>query len=225
MNNINHNPFFIDFDEIKIEKIKIFNYEIIKCKIPKKFYDKKSLKESITSLFNSEIVLTRGNETPEQTGKAHSTVKLGSQCVENLSDVNPLIDYISASILKGFYGDFDCNKKILYNRMWINKMYKNCAVRCHQHHGDCNDGSAIFYYNVAQNGSKLIILKDNIDCEVKKCHKKISHYITVETGDLIIHKKDVPHAVSKHMNDIPRICFVFDFFSKTNNENLKLNYM
>jgi hypothetical protein len=176
-------------------------------------------------LFNSEIVLTKGNETVEQTGKAYSTVGLSNRCILNLSEINPLIDYISASILKGFYGDFDCNKKILYDRMWINKMYKNCSAICHVHNGDYNDGSAIFYYNVPKNGSKLIILKNDIGGEVKKCHEKISYHILVETGDLIIHKKEVPHAVSKHMNNIPRICFVFDFFSTTNNENLKLNYM
>ena len=191
------------------EKLKIFNYNIIKHEVPIHLYNDSLLKLDIINTFNKKQVLENGINSKEKLGKGYSTCGLGKHYVTNLRNVIPLLDYISQIILKKFYNNKK-NIKIFYTRMWMNKIYRNCSGKCHMHESD-NDGTAIFYFNVPENGSKLIILKNKIDSDVTEKHKDISHYVDVKTGDLIIHRKNVPHAISEHMSDNPRICFVFDF--------------
>lgn len=194
------------------DKLKIFNYDIVKHKVPIHLYNDSLLKEDIINIFSKKEILEHGGNSKEVIGKAHSTCGFGNHYVTNLKNINPLVNYISKIILKKFYDNIK-NGKIIYYRIWMNKIYKNCSGKCHTHdeYEGNHDGTAIFYFNVPENGSKLIILKDNIQSSVTKEHKDISHYIEVKSGDLIIHSKNLPHAFSKHMNDDPRICFVFDF--------------
>jgi hypothetical protein len=206
--------------KIATEKLKIFNHNIIKHKVPIHLYNNILLKQDIIDTFNKIQILKNGSNSEEKLGKGYSTCGLGNYYVTNLKNITPLLNYISKIILKEFYNNTK-NTKIFYDRMWINKIYKNCSGKCHTHEGS-NDGSAIFYFDVPENGSKLIILKNKIDSAVTEKHKDMSYYVDVKTGDLILHRKNVPHAVSEHMSDNPRICFVFDFklIDDTNYNNL-----
>lgn len=203
------------------EKLKIFDYDIIKHEVPVHLYDDDLLKEDVFNTFSKKEILEKRNKPKETSGKSYSTCKLGNHYVTNLKNINPLLDYISQIILKKFYNGIK-DKKIDYHGIWMNKMYKNCSVICHTHDRN-SDGTAIFYFNVPKNGSKLIILKDNIQSAVTEKHKDICHYLEVKSGDLIIHQNDLPHAVSKHMSNDPRICFVFDF-GLSKNKNLLYHY-
>ena len=209
MNNFEKKNIIIDNQLIEIKIFKIFEHEIIKCKISKYLYESLRLKKSIDEVFNLEQVLNASG-IQEQNGKIVSTIGLGSEYVINLQDIFPLLTFISSIILKVIYGDENTSQKIYYRRMWMNKMYKDCSVKCHDHLG-MSDGTAIFYYEVPVDGGELIILKNSIDEDISSEHDDIAHYMKVETGDLIIHRCDVPHAISKHMSNNPRISFIFDF--------------
>lgn len=198
------------FKRKKVEVTNVFNYTIFKHNVPSYLYNKRSLKEDVNKIFESEMVKEQGSQSLERTGKAYSTCGLGIEHITNLQDVKPLLNHITKCILENFYDESDSHSKILYTRMWSNKMYKGCEGACHTHEGD-NDGTAIFYLNVPKNGSKLVILKYDIKRTLKESDKNIAHFINVKTGDLVFYDKKVPHSVSKHMNDEPRICFVFDF--------------
>ena len=198
------------FKKDQTEIINVFNYNIIKHKVPLYLYNKKSLREDVDGIFESEYIQKNGFQSSERIGKAYSTCGLGIEHITNLSDIKPLLNHISLFILNNFYKEKELNSKILYTRMWSNKMYKGCEGTCHTHNGD-NDGTAIFYFNVPKNGSKLILFKYDIGKSLNSDFKHISYSLKVNTGDLIIHGKNVPHSVSKHMNDEPRICFIFDF--------------
>lgn len=200
----------IFFGREKTKIIKAFDYKIFKHKVPHHFYNKKTLRDDVDKMFNLEFIQKNGSESSERTGKAYSTCGLGIEHITNLTDVYPLLNYISETILNHFYNEKQSSDKILYTRMWSNKMYKNCEGTCHTHDGD-NDGTAIFYFNVPKNGSKLIVFKYDIGQSPNDNFKHISHPIKVKTGDLFFYDKKVPHSVSKHMSDEPRICFVFDF--------------
>jgi len=191
------------------EIISVFDYNIIKHKVPSHLYSSKILESDVDKLFNLDFIVQNGNRSVEKFGKGYSTCDFGSDLILNLGDISPLFEYISYFIIENFSLGSK-KEKILYTRIWSNKIYRDCSGRCHTH-GGINDGSAIFYYKCPDNSSDLIILKNKIDGLVKDEHKNISKHIKVESGDLIIHDKNVPHAISKHMNDDPRICFVFDF--------------
>jgi hypothetical protein len=200
----------IFFKRTNIEVLDIFEFKIFKCKVPSHLYNKKTLKKDVDKLFDSEIVKKYGSQSLQRTGKAYSTCGLGIEHIINLSEVKPLLNHISDCILKNFYQEKNPKVKILYTRMWSNMMYKGCEGTCHTHEGD-NDGTAVFYLNVPKNGSDFIVFKYNIGQSPNDNFKHISHSIKVKTGDLFFYDKRVPHSVSKHMNDEPRICFVLDF--------------
>jgi hypothetical protein len=193
-------------------EIDIFGYKIIINKIPKKFFQTNELSNSLDVLFNSEIVLSMGGNSEEQRGKSYSTCSFSNDILLELEGINPLIKYITNIILKE-HNITNVNYKyrgVTFDRAWANKMFKGCSGACHTHNGS-NDGTAIFYFSVPKNGSNLIILEHPIEDVVNENHKNISHFIPVKTGDLILHGKNVPHAVSEHLSETPRICFVFDY--------------
>jgi len=207
------------------EKLKVFDYKIIRHKVPIHLYNDTALMEDVHKIFAREEVTTRGNRSPEKIGEGYSTAGMGERYVTNLKNISSLLNYVSKFILSNYYEEKNSDKKILYTRMWVNKIYKNCSGKCHVHRsGNDFSGTAILYFKVPKNGSKLIILKEDIgNEEVTEIHKNISHYIEVEDGDLIIHTQDVPHSFSKHLSDDPRICLVLDFElkSKSTHDNSK----
>lgn len=195
---------------MKYEKLKIFDHFIIKHKVPDYLFDSKSLKLDVEKLFDNEFITKREDNSPEIYGEAYTTCGFDSKLVTNLTDIDILLQYINTFILYSHRSESVGNKKVIYSRVWANKVYKGCSGKCHAHGGDI-DGTAIFYYISPPNGSNLIVLKEKIEGLVLDKHKDISHHIEVVTGDLIIHKKDVYHAISRHLSDDSRICFVFDY--------------
>jgi hypothetical protein len=191
--------------------IKAFDDEIIIQKIPKRFYNNKTIADALEKIFNSAVTREYGAiyENPEE-GTGYSTCRLGSRIIYDIENINPLLEYIKEVILDVNNEKEIKYSKVIFYRVWANILYKNSSGGCHFHDGP-HSGTAIFYFNVPENGSKLIILKHFIRGLVNETHKDISQYITVETGDLVLHDKKTFHAVSEHMSDIPRICFVFDY--------------
>lgn len=197
------------------ENLKIFDYEIIRSKVPKKLYNNPRLEESIHETFEKLENIDICKDTKESIGKVTTTVGLKNTnfFISNLNDIKPLIDYISKIVLKNFFGEKFHKNNVTIISMWMNKLFYNSSVRCHTHRkNEHKSAVAIFYFKVPKNGSKLIILKEDIgDKIVTEEHKNISHYIELESGDLIIHSPDIPHAVSTHESKESRICLVFNF--------------
>ena len=196
-----------------IEKLKIFDHEIIKHKVPSNLYDDIELKSSVDKLFAKKEVVSKWQIPTEQMGEGVSTVGMGNRYIINLTNVSPLLTYISKFVLKNYFGEDYLNEEILFTRMWVNRIYKHCSGKCHVHYsGNDVSGTAIFYLDVPKNGSKLIILKQDIgDIIVEKVHDDLAHYLDVESGDLIVHTQVTPHAFSEHLSDDPRTCLIFDF--------------
>lgn len=104
---------------------------------------------------------------------------------------------------------------------WMNVMHKGSFGNCHTHDDDSELDSnqkvvAIFYLSAPKNSSDLLVLKNTR----KYCERGISPFsipieeifpIKVNTGDLIIHKVDLPHAVGRHEDEEPRLCLVMEF--------------
>jgi hypothetical protein len=104
---------------------------------------------------------------------------------------------------------------------WMNIMYKNSFGNCHTHDDVAEQDTkekivAIFYLQAPENSAKFLVVKNNKDYS----SMGVSPFtlsedeilpIEVKTGDLIIHKVDLPHAVDVHMLDEPRLCLVMEF--------------
>jgi hypothetical protein len=104
---------------------------------------------------------------------------------------------------------------------WMNVMYKGSFGNCHTHDDESEPDTtrklvAIFYLQSPENSSDLLVVKKTKDYSSMGVSpftipEDEIYPIKVKTGDLIIHKVDLPHAMSKHMNDIPRLVVVMEF--------------
>lgn len=203
----------------KTKLLKIFNNNIIIHKVPKNLWNNNDLKLDILNTFNQKNILDTPPPKESVGGKAYSTCKFNNNIVLNLKNIWPLLNYINDFIIK--YNPHA--ESISYTRIWMNKTFENTEGKCHTHNGT-NDGTVIFYFNVPKNGSDLIILKEDIGPRiVSKEDKKISYNISVKSGDLIIHPKNVPHAVSKHNSKEERICMIIDYKVIEKNKESILN--
>jgi hypothetical protein len=104
---------------------------------------------------------------------------------------------------------------------WMNVMYRNSFGNCHTHDDIYETHTTkkvvtIFYLQAPENSSDLLVVKNTKDYSTMG----VSPFtipddeifpIKVKTGDLLIHTVDLPHAVSKHNTDVPRLCLVMEF--------------
>lgn len=106
---------------------------------------------------------------------------------------------------------------------WMNIMTKGAFANVHTHYDEGEDGAprklvAILYLQAPENSSKLIVVDNRKDYSGQARGESITDIpvdqqfeISVTTGDLLIHKVAVPHGVSEHFNDTPRLCLVMEF--------------
>ena len=203
--------------EYRTELINVFDFELIKYKIPDYLYNDKSLQKNIDKVFSLDSFYSENykkimeENLIESRGIVHSTISLSNREINlDFFYFHPVFDYIDFAIKTYFFTKFEQKVKILYSEMWVNKMFKNSSVNCHRHN-PLYDYVGIFYYKVPPNSGDLIILKEHIYGVFKEKNKDISYFMKINTGDLIIHPTNVPHAVSEHLNDDPRISFIFNF--------------
>lgn len=104
---------------------------------------------------------------------------------------------------------------------WMNVMYRNSFGNCHTH-DDIEEADTahkvvtIFYLQAPKSSSELLVIKNTKDYSSMGVNpftipEDEIFPISVNAGDLLIHKVDLPHAVGKHNNDMPRLCLVMEF--------------
>ena len=101
------------------------------------------------------------------------------------------------------------------SRTWANKMFKGSQGLVHAHvHPDFpnrTDFVAIFYVQIPENGAQLMFIDNGtFNSKYSDYPPEAIKYIHSETGDLLIHSPEIPHAVSTHNSDIPRVCLIFE---------------
>lgn len=154
---------------------------------------------------------------------------------EHISGAKELMNWIKEQCFEALkeYGIDGTGIEI--TRSWMNKMNYKSQGRCHQHMGldqesyqpiKMNSGDApttynygldetpdlvaIFYVTNQSEGASLVVVKEGVfgtlPSDMEESNK---HCILPKSGDLIIHRPEVWHAVSEHLSHIPRICFAF----------------
>ncbi len=192
--------------------INVFNSTVVlhHCN-DRELYSNETIRNSVNFVFSLDEV--RNNIDSSQKGNAFSTCPFWEKFPLNkLPGGEGLYEWVTQKILESSdnFGITDPSK-ISFGRTWANIMFQGCEGTCHSHPLNI-DGVAIFYANVPANGSELVFIKNGIDGTY------ISNYNDTEimrqrviSGDLLIHKPNLPHAVSKHYSQEPRICFIYEF--------------
>ena len=134
-----------------------------------------------------------------------------------LDGFQPLFQWIREQLLNNssFLGQPD-STNIMFNHMWANIQFKDSEIRCHTHYKKHQiknpTGVGIFYVNAPVNSGEFVVIKNGVfGTTIDEYKENECEFIKVKSGDLIIHDSLTPHAVSKHSNDEPRVCIVFDF--------------
>lgn len=191
-----------------MEEIKCFDYTLYKSQCDSSVYEDNDLLLAIDELLSSEHA--KRTDPSERQGTALSTV--GSEFnVLHMSQTHNLISWIISQIMTIEEYKSKNSNAFDFTRHWANRIFKDCSGLCHTHPSNA-DGVAIFYLNVPDNGSELVIIdKGNEHSKYLDYTTEQRHHINVNSGTLIIHKPNVPHAVSIHNSEDPRTCLIFEF--------------
>ena len=176
----------------------------------KEFYLNEDIYNSINYVFSLDKI--KNSIDTYQIGMALSTNKFYNEFpLTELPGGGNLVKWVEEKILESAEPLGFTSNKIKFGRTWVNMMFEGCEGACHDH-TDADSGVAIFYANVPANSSDIVFIDGGTnnthirDYSPEKCFP-----IKLNSGDLIIHDPLLPHAVSKHNNQEPRICLIFEF--------------
>ena len=176
-------------------------------------YQNSSLASSINLLLDLPQVLNRpkGDKYDSAYGNVLTSVGNDYSDIVNMPGASKLVDWITERLLVA-------NPKatgVTYTKSWCNKMMKHSEGLVHAHYNPelskQPDFVAIFYYQVPEDGANLLFV-DGGEFNTHYYEYDESKITTIysRTGRLVIHSPKIPHAVSVHNSDIPRICLVFE---------------
>lgn len=213
------------------EKISAFGYEIYKFNL---FNDGKHIQEDWIDLALKELKdpNVRDNQSCNLDKNSVSGETLVWSSFEtparsffDFQNSEMLLEWIVEkvhSVAEHF--DLDSIYKPQLTIDWMNVMYKGSFGNCHTHDDDSDPNSlkkvvAVFYLHAPDNSADLLILKNTRRyCEMGIDPRSIPNEeifpVSVKTGDLVIHKVDLPHAVGEHKSDDHRLCLVMEFLLK-----------
>jgi hypothetical protein len=200
-----------------MEIINAFNHVVYRI-IHNKDYS--TLLASLDILFNSAKLKFRNYPIGERVGALRSTVGIiDNEAISRLPQMEELLEYIKKCIQ-------DTNpdagtKEIVMDRVWANRNYKNSSVRVHRH-GNHLDGVCMFYIDVPDSDSgNLVVVNEVYDPSIAVNKKTLPEYneddkvyISINTGDVVLHSQKVYHGVSEYKSDNPRTTIIFDYYFK-----------
>jgi hypothetical protein len=182
---------------------------ITECNFTTKYQNNKLL-SSIDLLLNIPQVRNRiKNSNASDCGEVLTSVGHDYSDLTELPGISTLMEWINQEILK----TNQFAKDIQFTKSWCNKMYKGSEGLFHNHfyHEIKPDFVAIFYIQAEGDCANLVFYQD------AKLHSHYYDYdenkmvkICSKSGMLVVHSPEIPHAVTEHKSDIPRICLVFE---------------
>jgi hypothetical protein len=155
-------------------------------------------------------------------GVLWSTFETPAKSFFSFPDSDRLLTWVKQKILQvsPAFG-FTNNQSAELTINWMNIMYKNSFGNCHTHHDESEPDTAqkvvaIFYLQAPKDSASLLVVKNTRDYSTMGVSPFTIpadeiYPIPVTTGDLIIHKVDLPHAIDKHLSEEPRLCLVMEF--------------
>ena len=185
----------------------VFNYPIIKTSCRADRYNSASISKGLDTIFNSDRV------RKFKTSITTCTIPTALTDIQEIEGIQDLLSWITESILEVAVHFKKPNAaSVKFTEAWTNRMFENCSNGCHLHRPGI-DGVAIFYYEVPLDGASDLVLVKNgkNETDLNTYPKEDQFNIKVNTRDLIIHHRNIPHAMNRHRSKDPRTCLVFNF--------------
>jgi hypothetical protein len=111
-----------------------------------------------------------------------------------------------------FFG-YDNPKELKIGRNWINIQYKDSTGVCHTHSNTGKEPMvvAIFYASAPPGSADLVFVNNGRDKTMLSDYTEEERaYQNICQGELVIHDSRAYHTISTHLNEIPRVCFIFE---------------
>lgn len=193
-----------------MEKINCFNYELYRAQCDELIYKDTALNQAVNLLLST--VEAKDTDPEERQGSAVSTVGAEHNLL-HYSETHNLANWVISQIMDIDEFKSKNSNTFDFTRHWANRIYKDCSGLCHTHTGNPDpDAVAIFYLDVPNDSSDLVVINNGKEnSNYLDYDEEDRHHINVQSGTLIIHKPDVPHAVSIHNSTEPRTCLIFEF--------------
>ena len=167
----------------------------------------------IDSLFDviKTIYQRQPNLDRTRAGHALSSVVLNDTHLLERPRMKPLIEWVKSRILLAGKHLPTTGTDLKFVKAWANRMFDGYEIRCHIHDLKL-DGVAIFYSDVPPGSADLVFIKDGEDGAVCPDYADADRkHVSPIEGMLVIHPTGMPHAVSKHIGNNSRTCFIFEF--------------
>jgi len=176
--------------------------------------------DAVKELTNSTVIADQSGNL-DKGGMLWSTLETPAKSFFSFLESERLLDWIKEKIIlvAPELGFKSSSVKLTID--WMNIMYKGSFGNCHIH-DDISESTAgktavaIFYLKVPENSSDLLIVNNTKDYSSTGANpltipEDEIFPIQVTTGDLIVHKSNLPHAMSVHQNVKPRLVIVMEF--------------
>lgn len=175
----------------------MWNQKVIIKEYPEKIWGERTiLEEYIENVFNQLEKLTglSGSNVFEAHGKVLSTASMDPTWIIESEEFKTLYNWIMSEIEESAEQVYDKPfTKIIARRIWANKTFKNSYADWHQH--GFKGIIAVFYLYVPKNGSNLMTPEGIVESK---------------TNRLLIHSSEMPHSVTVHKSDEPRIALIVE---------------
>jgi hypothetical protein len=194
-----------------MEIINAFNHKIYLFKDTSNY---SNLLSNLDKIFDSAKIKFSPRIRIDRIGCIRSTVSLISK--EDMLDL-PQMEHLAQQVKKHICKLHNRTEDTLvFDRIWANRNFKNSGVKVH-HHKSKLAGVCIFYLDAPDSETgKLVMINEGTDDKIllSDYPEENKFYISVKTGDIIIHSEKVYHGVSEYKSDNPRTAIIFDYYFK-----------
>lgn len=180
----------------------------------KSLYENPILTSSINLLLDLPDVVHRIQGTKYDSAMGQVLTSAGNEYsnILTLPGASNLVSWIHSKIKESA----PQGKSIEYIKSWANKMFYGSQGLVHAHiHPDFknykSDFVAIFYVHIPENSAQLVFVDGGeFNTKYTEYDESKLTIMKCESGDLVIHPPQIPHAVTIHKSHTPRLCLVFE---------------
>lgn len=194
-----------------METYNLFKYRIARdnCK-DTSIYKNETLLESLESLFSNDNLY---NRLEDANGLVLSSFGIKNFSVLTMPGLDKFLEWHKEKALSvsSFFGHPNATD-IEFVNSWVNKVFINASGDVHFHENISHVVSTFYPIVPLTNSADLVVVNEGLDHSKLNLYSEenISHQ-NIKEGDCLFMDTITPHGVTPHLNNDPRITFVFEF--------------
>jgi len=195
---------------------KVFDSEILRTKCnDKSIYQNQTFLKNIDLMLGTEYRVSLQGKGKSQTSVYNKKVFTPDKLPMDFDGADELKLWLTKRVPKALelLSDYNYDRRITVYRNWINKKYLNSCIIPHNHGSQKDFFVGVFYINYPKDSGKLFFTKhyDETKHHIEDYDDEDVHVVNETEGEFIIHRGDMVHGVTEHLNEDPRLSMIFEF--------------